>query len=69
MYIHDTQIPFRLFLQHVEPSWGHLGASWGHLGGILARLGAILGHLGAILAETVFVYERSEGLAALLMII
>jgi hypothetical protein len=25
-----------------------------------------LGHLGGILAETVFVYERSEGLAGLL---
>ena len=51
------------------PTWGYLGlfeAILGHLGGILCLF---LGQLVANLAETVFVYERSEGLAELLIII
>ena len=35
---------------------------WDHLGPFRALLGAFFGQVGAILAETVFVYERSEGL-------
>ena len=67
--------------RHLGPSWEHLGAFlaiscdfgallehfWGHLGPFWALLGTFLGQLGAILAETVFVYERSEGLTELLM--
>ena len=52
MYIHDTQIPFRLFLQHVgylRPSWVILGASWKYFLDFWAHLGAVLGHLGVIL--------------------
>ena len=54
----------------ISSSFGSLfGPSWGHLGpckGILGHLGAILEPSWAILAETVFVYERSEGLTELL---
>ena len=57
----------------ISSSFGSLfGPSWGHLGpckGILGHLGAILEPSWDILAETVFVYERSEGLAVLLMIL
>ena len=48
-----------------EPSWTILGLCW-------SKFGAILAHLGPtclILAETLFVYERSEGLPDNLMII
>ena len=51
---------------HLGPSWGHFGVILGHLAAILGPSSGILGASWAILAETVFVYERSEGLAGLL---
>ena len=56
----------------MEHFWDHLGKFQALLGAFLGQVGAILGHVQAswaILAETVFVYERSEGLTELLMII
>ena len=42
----------------MEHCWDHLGPFRALLGAFLGQVGAILGHV----AETVFVYERSEGL-------
>ena len=49
-----------------------LGPSWPILSSFGSLFGPSWGHLGpckGILAETLFVYERSEGLTGLLMII
>ena len=58
-----------LFWTGPGPSSAGLGQVLGHLGQVLGHFGQVLGTSWAILAETVFVYERSEGLAVLLMIL
>ena len=57
------------FWRFLGPFMCILGSSWERLGLFWAHLGPSWDHLrlfGAILAETVFVYERSEGLPELL---
>ena len=56
-------------LGHLGGILGHLGSSWGHLGHMLGHLEGSEPSWGHLVAETVFVYERSEGLPDNLMII
>ena len=71
-----TSISSRSSRNSSNPLLGLLGTFRGSFGPCLDQLGAILEHkwvylslFEAILAETVFVYERSEGLPDNLMII